>query len=91
MKTQINEAKRMQRLAGLINEDIDNWGDEKDDYGRSERDYRPKPSLADFDYDEEEYRKYMEINFPGEPLDLDETINDLDEVVNKILEKLRKK
>ena len=49
--------------------DTSNWGDEKDDYGRSEKDYRPKPSLADFDNDEEAYKKYMEDNFPGEPLE----------------------
>ena len=49
--------------------DTSNWGDEKDDYGRSEKDYRPKPSLADFDYDEEAYKKYMEDNFPGESLE----------------------
>jgi hypothetical protein len=53
-----------------LEEDIDDWGDEKDDYGRSEKDYRPKPSLADFDNNEEEYKDYMEKNFPGEPLDL---------------------
>ena len=49
--------------------DTSNWGNEEDDYGRSEKDYRPKPSLADFDYDEEAYKKYMEDNFPGEPLE----------------------
>jgi hypothetical protein len=59
-----------------MNEGIDDWGDEKDDYGRSEKDYKPKPSLADFDYNEEEYKDYMETNFPGEPLDLEEGINE---------------
>jgi len=51
--------------------DTSNWGNKEDDYGRSEKDYRPKPSLADFDYDEEAYKKYMEDNFPGEPLEED--------------------
>jgi hypothetical protein len=68
----------MQKLAGLIteseykkalDENIDNWGNEKDDYGKSEKDYKPKPSLADFDYDEEAYKEYMETHFPEEPLD----------------------
>ena len=49
--------------------DTSNWGNEEDDSGTSEKDYRPKPSLADFDYDEEAYKKYMKDNFPGEPLE----------------------
>ena len=49
--------------------DTSNWGNEEDDYGTSEKNYRPKPSLADFDYDEEAYKKYMKDNFPGEPLE----------------------
>jgi hypothetical protein len=67
---------KMQKLAGLITEseykklikkeNIEDWGNEQDDYGRSEQDYKPKPSLADFDYDEEEYKKYMEEHFPEE-------------------------
>jgi hypothetical protein len=75
------ETLRMQMLAGIItegqykaklNENMENWGNEIDDDGNSEKDYKPKPSLADFDYDEEAYKKYMEENFPGEPLDLNE-------------------
>jgi hypothetical protein len=75
------EQLRMQFLSGIItegqykaklNENIDNWGSEEDDYGNSEENYRTKPSLADFENDEEAYKKYMEENFPGEPLDLEE-------------------
>jgi hypothetical protein len=55
-------------IPGGIKENIDDWGNEKDDYGRSEQDYRPKPSLADFDNNEEEYKKYMKKYFPEEPL-----------------------
>jgi hypothetical protein len=53
-------------IPGGIKENIDNWGNEKDDYGRSEQDYKPKPSLADFDYDKEAYKEYMEKHFPEE-------------------------
>ncbi len=76
------ETLRMQMLAGIItegqykaklNENIENWGNEEDDYGRNERDYKPKPSLADFDYDKEAYKKYMEENFPDEQVDIDES------------------
>jgi hypothetical protein len=55
-------------IPGGIKENIDDWGNEKDDYGRSEQDYRPKPSLADFDNNEEEYKKYMKKYFPEESL-----------------------
>jgi hypothetical protein len=73
MKQPLNEQfTRMQKLAGIIpntiKENMDNWGNETDDYGRNERDYKPKPSLADFDYNKEEYKKYMEEHFPEEPL-----------------------
>ena len=73
MKQPLNEQFiRMQKLAGIIpniiKENMDNWGNETDDYGRNERDYKPKPSLADFDYNKEEYKKYMEEHFPEEPL-----------------------
>ena len=73
---------RMQMLAGIItegqykaklNENMEDWGSEKDDYGNSEENYRTKPSLADFENDEEAYKKYMEENFPGEPLNLNES------------------
>jgi hypothetical protein len=76
------ETLRMQMLAGIItegqykdklNENIENWGNEEDDYGNSEKNYRTKPSLADFDYDEEAYKKYMEENFPDEQVDIDES------------------
>jgi hypothetical protein len=76
------ETLRMQMLAGIItegqykaklNENMENWGNEEDDYGNSEENYRTKPSLADFENDEEAYKKYMEENFPGEPLDLNES------------------
>ena len=76
------ETLRMQMLAGIItegqykaklNENIENWGNEIDDDGNSEENYRTKPSLADFDYDEEAYKKYMEENFPGEQVDIDES------------------
>jgi len=77
-KTMNLQFLKMQKLAGLITEseykklikkeNIDDWGNEKDDYGRSEQDYKPKPSLADFDYDEEAYEEYMKKHFPGEVL-----------------------
>ena len=76
------ETLRMQMLAGIItegqykaklNENMEDWGSEKDDYGNSEENYRTKPSLADFENDEEAYKKYMEENFPGEPLNLNES------------------
>jgi hypothetical protein len=51
-----------------IKENMDNWGNETDDRGGNEQDYKPKPSLADFDYNKEEYKKYMEKYFPEEPL-----------------------
>ena len=66
---------RMQMLAGIItegqykaklNENMEDWGSEKDDYGNSEENYRTKPSLADFENDKEAYKKYMEENFPEE-------------------------
>jgi hypothetical protein len=73
MKPILNEQlTRIRKLAGIIpniiKENMDNWGNETDDYGRNERDYKPKPSLADFDYNKEEYKKYMEEHFPEEPL-----------------------
>ena len=76
------ETLRMQMLAGIItegqykaklNENMENWGNEKNDSGDSEENYRTKPSLADFDYDEEAYKKYMEEFFPGEQVDIDES------------------
>ena len=76
------EILRMQMLAGIItegqykaklNENMKDWGREEDDYGNSEENYRTKPSLADFENDEEAYKKYMEENFPGEPLNLNES------------------
>ena len=82
------ETLRMQMLAGIItegqykaklNENMDNWGNETDDYGRNERDYKPKPSLADFDYNKEEYKKHMEKHFPGEQVDIDDEQVDIDE------------
>ena len=74
MSKLINEAKRWQQLAGLLKEEIDtsNWGKETADDGTSEEDFKFKPSLADFDYDEEEYKKYMAQHFPNDKLDLDE-------------------
>ena len=74
------EQLRMQMLAGVItegqykaklNENIDKWGKEVDDRGNSEENHRTKPSLADFN-NEEEYIAYMEEFFPKEPLDLEE-------------------
>ena len=88
------EFLRMQKLAGLItesqykaklNENIENWGDEKDDYGNSEKNYKTKPSLADFDYDREAYTAYMEENFPGEPLDLQEGDDIFNEIDREII------
>jgi len=82
------EILRMQMLAGIItegqykaklNENMDNWGNETDDYGRNERDYKPKPSLADFDYNKEEYKKHMKEFFPGEQVDIDDEQVDIDE------------
>ena len=76
------ETLRMQMLAGIItegqykaklNENMKDWGSETDDYGNSEENYRTKPSLADFENDKEAYKKYMEENFPGEPLNLNES------------------
>jgi hypothetical protein len=76
------ETLRMQMLAGIItegqykaklNENMEDWGSEKDDSGNSEKNYRTKPSLADFDYDKEAYKKYMEENFPDEQVDIDES------------------
>jgi hypothetical protein len=76
------ETLRMQMLAGIItegqykdklNENMENWGNEEDDYGNSEENYRTKPSLADFGNDEEAYKKYMKINFPDEQVDIDES------------------
>jgi hypothetical protein len=62
-----------------MNEDIDtsNWGNEKDEYGNSEKDFKFKPDLADFDYNEEDYKDYMEKNFPGESLDLEEELKEV--------------
>jgi len=76
MKQPLNEQfTRMQKLAGIIpniiKENMDNWGNETDDRGGNERDYKPKPSLADFNYNKEEYKKYMEEHFPEEPLNED--------------------
>ena len=90
MKPILNEQlTRMQKLAGIIpniiKENMDNWGNETDDYGRNERDYKPKPSLADFNYNKEEYKKYMEEHFPEEPLN-----EEISEVVGYYLNKLRK-
>ena len=51
-----------------IKENMDNWGNETDDRGGNEQDYKSKPSLADFNYDKEAYKEYMEINFPGESI-----------------------
>ena len=75
------EQLRMQMLAGVItegqykaklNENMEmNWGREKDDHGNSEENHTTKPSLADFN-NEEEYIAYMEEFFPKEPLDLEE-------------------
>ena len=88
------EFLKMQKLAGLITEskykelikkeNMDDWGNEKDDYGRSEQDYRQKPSLADFDYNEEEYKKYMEEHFPEEPLDEMELYKEGDDIFRVI-------
>jgi hypothetical protein len=82
------ETLRMQMLAGIItegqykaklNENMDNWGNEPDDSGRNERDYKPKPSLADFNYNKEEYKKYMKEFFPGEQVDIDDEQVDIDD------------
>jgi hypothetical protein len=55
MKKQLNEIKRIQQLAGIIKEGMEDWGSEKDDYGNSEEDYSPEPTIEDFDGDQEAY------------------------------------
>jgi hypothetical protein len=74
------EQLRMQFLSGIItegqykaklNENIDNWGSEEDDYGNSEENYKTPPDLEDFN-NEEEYIAYMKEFFPGKLLDLEE-------------------
>ena len=52
--------------------DTSNWGKETADDGTSEEDFKFKPDLADFDFDEEKYREYMAQHFPNGKLDLDE-------------------